>query len=543
MSAGFKLRKLLDFLLTSNEKHERPQWDSNLEYYLCTIGYAVGFGSLWRFPYLVYENGGGAFLIPYFFFFTILCFPLFLLETSIGQSFRTSVTGSYERIAKKFRGIGIAQMVVIFFTGSFYNILLAYSLIFLWDSFSWPLPWKVEDSQETGTLWNSNYFKNDVLHLTQGVSELGNINTSVLIATIVSFFICYLCIAKGIKATGKVVYVTAPAPYFFLIIFLIRGLFLDGAWDGIKFLFAVDWSKLFQFTTWYRAANQVLFQYSLATGAINAFASYKEPHEKLIKPAFVIPGITAITGILCGFTVFTYMGHMAKVAGVSISELPLAGPDLVFVAYPAALTLMPGSNIWAIFFFIMLFSLGIDTEFAFMETIAGYIEDERIKVFGKEVRVEVSRVLIMVALFLAGFVLNFDGGFHFLSLYDSYATVVPMMLTAFLECVVFGWIYGTDKVDEIISINVGERFPPFATICIKYLALPVLALMTIFSFFQLVFVDLFTYPWWGSLIGLILMGLPIGIIIRNYIKYKDDKATEVWIELSQPIHSTSSTQK
>jgi len=544
------MSKILNFLKgllhsNSNENHERAQWDSNAEYYLCTLGYAVGFGSLWRFPYLLYENGGGASLIPYFIFVFILAFPLFYMETAIGQSFKTSVTGCFEKVSKKFKGVGLSELIITFFMGSYYNLLMAYAIIFFVKSFSWPLPWKVEDPDETGALWNPEYFKHDILNLTSGISELGSINVPILLASLTSFFICYLCIAKGLKMTGKVAYITSPAPYFFLIVFLFRGVFLDGAWDGIKFLFAVDWSKLFNLTTWYRAANQVLFQYSLATGTLFAFASYKESHQSLMKPAFIIPGITALTGILCGLTVFTYMGHMAKVAGVSLNELPLSGPDLVFVAYPAALTLMPGSTIWSILFFVMLFFLGIDTEFAFMETIAGYLEDEKIKIFGKDLRMEVSRIIIMLALFLAGFILNFDGGFHFLAFYDDYSTIVPMMVAALLECVVFGWVYGTDRIDRMILKNTGEKFPAYATICIKYIAIPILGILMIGSFIKLVFIDLFNYPWWGGLIGLTLMGMPISSIIYFYKKYKNEKieiqeGDEAWIELTEPMNKFGS---
>ena len=533
---------------TNEGKHERAQWGALTEYYLCTLGYAVGYGSLWRFPYLVYENGGGAFLIPYFLFVIILCFPLFYLETSLGQCLRTSVTGVFEKIDKKYRGIGIGELIITFFMGAYYNILLAYSILFLWKSFSWQLPWKVDQVNDDGILWNTEYFKNDILHLTEGIHELGNMNYPVLISNILAFLIAYLCISKGLKATGKVAYVTSPAPYFFLFIFLIRGFFLDGAWDGIAFLFQVDWSKLFLFSTWYRAANQVLFQYSLATGTMVAFASYKEPHQGLTRPAIIIPIITALTGILCGLTVFTYMGHMAKVAGKSISELPLAGPDLVFVAYPAALTLMPGSTIWAILFFLMLFFLGIDTEFAFMETIAAYFEDEKIQIFGKVPRIEVTRVIVVVALFIAGFPLNFDGGFHFLAFYDDYSTIVPLLVSALLECVVFGWIFGTDKIEAMIQKTTGERFPRYATICIKYAVIPILGILILSSFINLIFVDLFKYPWWGQILGLILLGMPLGAVVYYYRKYRyggpeydnGGETDRPWIELNEPIRRSDS---
>ena len=109
-----KWSNLVEDFHTNGANHERVKWGAIAEYYLCSLGCAVGYGSLWRFPYLVYENGGGAFLIPYFIFVVILCFPLLFLESALGQTFRTSVTGVFERVGKQYKGIGIAQMSSLF---------------------------------------------------------------------------------------------------------------------------------------------------------------------------------------------------------------------------------------------------------------------------------------------------------------------------------------------------------------------------------------------------------------------------------------------
>ena len=236
---------------------------------------------------------------------------------------------------------------------------------------------------------------------------------------------------------------------------------------------------------------------------------------------------------------------MAKVANVPINELPLAGPDLVFVAFPAALTLMPGATLWAIAFFIMLFLVGVDTQFAFLETLAGYVEDEKIKIFGKEIRIEAGRVMITVALFVAGFILNFDGGFHFLALFDDYSTIIPMMLSALLECVVFAWIYRTQNIDALVYKYTGERFHKYATICLKYVVIPLLSFLIISSFYKLAFVQIQQYPWWAGAIGLFLIVLPVFVIVCYYYKHKDDQnrfsENQQWIEMTQqPMNSFAS---
>ena len=146
-------------------------------------------------------------------------------------------------------------MIICFFEAIYYNMFLSYSLIFFWDSWKDPLPWYIPGDSSNGVIWDSNYFYNDVLQKNQNEEGLGGFNWNVVLSTFVSYIILYLCIAKGIQSTGRVVYVTATAPYVLLTILLIRGLFLPGAGMGISYLFAVDWSKIWSFRIWIKAAG------------------------------------------------------------------------------------------------------------------------------------------------------------------------------------------------------------------------------------------------------------------------------------------------
>ena len=330
---------------------------------------------------------------------------------------------------------------------------------------------------------------------------------------------------KGIKSSGKVTYFSAPAPYVLLFILLLRGIFLDGAWDGIAYLFKVDWAKLFDLTIWVRAAGQVFFQIAVGVGTLILFASYKDRHQPLFRSALIIPGITAATGFLCGITVFVYMGHMAHVANVEINQLPLAGPDLVFVAYPAALTLLPFSHFWAVLFFIMLFLLGMDTEFAFIEVVASHFEDERFLIKGKELKPEFLRLFITFAIFLLGFVLYTRGGFYFMPIYDTYSVNLPVIVVVGLECLVVAWYFGWDKLTVLIRKYTNEEVPTYVQVMTKFAAIPILGILALVAFLDQ-FWALFDMPWWFAIIALILMMVPFHILVDNYYKYKDEKKEE-----------------
>jgi len=154
--------------------------------------------------------------------------------------------------------LGVCQVIICFAVTVYYNLLLAYSLVYLWDSFKHPLPWITEDSGN-GKIWDVSYFYDKILHLTPDISEIGTINTRVLIGNVVAFVVVYICIAKGIKTSGKIAYVTVLAPYVLSAGLLLRGLFLEGSGNGISYLFTIDLSKLTDPTIWYNALNQVFF--------------------------------------------------------------------------------------------------------------------------------------------------------------------------------------------------------------------------------------------------------------------------------------------
>ncbi|RWS14029.1 Sodium-dependent neutral amino acid transporter SLC6A17-like protein [Dinothrombium tinctorium] len=119
----------------------RESWDSKLQFMLATIGYAVGLGNVWRFPYLAQKNGGGAFLIPYLIMLAIEGIPVFYLELAVGQRLRKGAIGAWNLVSNYLGGIGIASAVVSFNVALYYNTIIAWCIFYLFHSFESPLPW------------------------------------------------------------------------------------------------------------------------------------------------------------------------------------------------------------------------------------------------------------------------------------------------------------------------------------------------------------------------------------------------------------------
>lgn len=120
---------------------ERESWDSKLTFLLATVGYAVGLGNVWRFPYLAQKNGGGAFLIPYFVMLAIEGIPIFYLELAIGQRLRKGAIGVWHQVSPYLGGIGISSAVVSFNVALYYNSIIAWCLFYFAQSFQAELPW------------------------------------------------------------------------------------------------------------------------------------------------------------------------------------------------------------------------------------------------------------------------------------------------------------------------------------------------------------------------------------------------------------------
>ncbi|CAL4064445.1 unnamed protein product, partial [Meganyctiphanes norvegica] len=203
------------------EGSDAPEsWDSKLQFILATIGYAVGLGNIWRFPYLAQKNGGGAFLIPYAIMLTFLGLPLFYMELALGQRMRKGSLGSWKQISPYLGGVGIAAAVVSFLVALYYNTVIAWCLYYLFQSFQSPLPWSdcphavgvVENNATAVTLARecdmagpTQYFwYRDTLIITDDINTMGELNWKIVGCMAIAWFLIYICIMKGIVASGKV---------------------------------------------------------------------------------------------------------------------------------------------------------------------------------------------------------------------------------------------------------------------------------------------------------------------------------------------------
>ncbi|KAK9528929.1 hypothetical protein VZT92_013058 [Zoarces viviparus] len=498
-----------------HKPQEREQWGSKIEFILAVAGHIVGLGNVWRFPYLCYKNGGGVFFIPYVLFLFTCGIPLFFLETSLGQY--TSQGG--------ITCLGYGSQVVVLYTGVYYIIILAWAFLYLFSSFSSELPWATcHNSWNTDGCFEHGHNQTSPLHLygnstssvvefwerrilglSGGIEKIGNVRWDLALCLLLAWMLCYFCVWNGIKSTGKVVYFTATFPYVMLLVLLVRGFTLPGAKDGIMFYLYPDPSRLTDPEVWMDAGSQVFYSYGVCTGVLTSLGSYNKYNNNCYRDCVYLCLLNTLTSFVAGFAIFSVLGFMAKEQGVDISMVAESGPGLAFIAYPRAVALMPLPQLWAIFFFVMIIFLGLDSEFVCQEALVTTITDMYPDFFQNHCRRKLLLLAISVGSFFVGLLMVTEGGLYIFQLFDYYAcSGMTLLLFAILQSLCIGWVYGADRQYENIKDMIGYQPRPFMKYCWQYFTPAICTFTFLFSLVKytpLTFNNMYEYPWWGYTIG------------------------------------------
>ncbi|KPP66307.1 hypothetical protein Z043_115200 [Scleropages formosus] len=399
--------------------------------------------------------------------------PLLLMEFAIGQYTRLGPVLTLAKICPLLKGVGLATVVISFILCTYYNVLMTWALYYLFNSFGTPLPWQscnntwnLVSNCSTGFpgnathLWSSSqqFFDYKLLEMTDGIERMGELRWELFGLLVLAWIIVYLCIFKGVKSTGKVVYFTATFPYFILFTLLINNVQLPGANDGILYFLMPNWGKLLEVQVWVNAAAQIFNSIGIAFGSMISMASYNKFNNNIIRDTLIVALANSATSILAGFVIFSAIGYMAHVHHLPVDNIATDGPGLVFVVYPEIFSTLPVSQLWASLFFLMLLCLGLDSQFAMVEVAVTCLMD---CVGPKLLKVLKHKELVVLAVCTIGFLLGIphitqcyvsmmlascntvvpkQGGIYVFQLMDHYTAVVSLMFLAFFECILISSI-------------------------------------------------------------------------------------------------------
>uniref|UniRef100_A0A667X069 Transporter n=1 Tax=Myripristis murdjan TaxID=586833 RepID=A0A667X069_9TELE len=542
--------------MENEEAKDRPKWDNKAQYLLTCVGFCVGLGNVWRFPYLCQSHGGGAFMIPFLILLVLEGIPLLHLEFAIGQRLRKGSVGVWRSINPYLTGVGIASMLVSFLVGMYYNTIMAWIMWYLYNSFQDPLPWSQcpLNANRTGLVTECarsttvDYFwYRETLNTSANIEESGGLQWWMVLTLVSAWTLLYVCCIRGIETTGKAVYITSTLPYLVLTIFLIRGLTLKGSVEGIKFLFTPDVNELMNPSTWLDAGTQVFYSFSLAFGGLISFSSYNSIHNNCEQDAVIISIINGCTSVYSATVIYSIIGFRATekydnclgnnilqlmnafnypegtitesnykdvlaslnhtnpaiIQGLDIENCNMQdflsqgveGTGLAFIVFTEAITKMPVSPIWAVLFFIMLFCLGLSTMFGNIEGVVVPLQD--LNILPKKWPKEIFTGLTCLVSFALGLIFALRSGNYWLALFDGFAGSIPLLIIAFFEMISVIYIYGVDRFNEDIEFMIGHKPNLFWQVTWRVVSPLIMAVIFVFYFVTQISKNL-TYLVWDQ---------------------------------------------
>ena len=437
--------------------NKRDQWGTKFGFILAAVGSAVGLGNIWRFPYLVYENGGGAFLVPYFFAIFTAGIPLLILEYGMGHKFRGSTPLAFSK--------------------------------------GW------------GNDPNS-YFYNGFLKLTESPFQFGTVIWSILIGITlvwgISWFICYKGVKGGIEKLNKVL---LPTLVLIMIIIVLKGITLEGATLGLNKLFTPDWSKVMEPKVWIAAYGQVFYSLSLAMGIMMTYSSYLPKKTDINNSAFMTAFANCGFEFLCAIGVFAILGFMATSQGVGIEEVVSSGIGLAFIVFPKVFSVMGvwGTILGCLFFTCLVFA-GLTSCVSLVEAVSSAVIDKTGWSRKKVVSVIALLGVIMSSTFASG------AGLYVLDIMDNFINCYGIVVVGLLEAIFIGWIIKPEKVRNHTNETSYFRIGKWWDFTVKFIIPVMLTIMLVSNFLTEVRTPyggyslpaLFAYGW--SIIGLGIIG-------------------------------------
>ncbi|XP_073324148.1 sodium- and chloride-dependent neutral and basic amino acid transporter B(0+)-like [Pagrus major] len=476
-----------------DENPNRGNWTNKTEYMLTLVGYAIGLGNIWRFPYLAYKNGGGVFLIPYFLMLVLCGIPLVALESAIGQ-FCSQGPVNMWRAVPLMQGVGLSVVVGSTLLAIYYNVIIAYSLYYMFASFQFPLPWSScfswaeSNCSNTPTVYcnvsgivvsnwtlenrtcpssdmitvpmqspSEQYWDHVALQRSSGLDDTGPVVWHLALCLLLTAMFSAVALIRGIKSSGKVVYFTATFPYVILLILLIRGVTLEGARDGIEFFIGSqsNMTKLMEAQVWRDAAAQTFFTLCISLGGLVTLSSYNNFHNNMFLDTIVISLVNHVTSVFAGIAIFSILGHMAYLYGKPIGAVVKEGFGLAFIAYPEALSKLPISTLWSILFFLMMFLVGLDSQFTILEVIITCLYDAIPGTFrSKRSLLTISTCAII---YLLGLPCVTRAGIYWVTLLDTFTANIAPLVLSLIEVIGFIYIYGGNHLIKDIEMMLGKK--------------------------------------------------------------------------------------
>lgn len=428
--------------MSQNTAPTREVFSSRMAFLLAAIGSAVGLGNIWRFPYVAYENGGGAFLVPYLIGLLTAGIPLLFLDYALGHRYRGSAPLVFRRIRPWAEPIGWIQVGICFFITIYYAAIIAWAGLYTVKSFN--KAWGNEPS---------DYFMKDFLNYDSSTQISTHIVPQIAIALAIVWIVAVIVLAMGIdEGIGKASKIFMPILTVLFILVVIQALFLPGSAQGLNAFFTPNWEVLSNPSVWVAAYGQIFFSLSVGFGIMLTYSSYLKPRTNLTGTGLVTGFANSSFEVLAGIGVFAALGYMAYQQNVGVNEVATSGIGLAFIAFPTIINEMPLGSIFGVLFFGSLAIAGFTSLFSLLEVVVSAIKD-KLDLDRKTTAISTGVVMGLLSLGL----FSTTSGLATLDIMDKFTNNIGIVAIALISIIVLDWILR--RIEEFsLHLNVVSSF-------------------------------------------------------------------------------------
>ncbi len=406
----------------------REQWGTRAGFLLAAIGSAIGLGNIWRFPAVAYDNGGGAFFLPYVFALLTAGIPLLALEYAIGHRFRGSAPLAFRRLHARAEWLGWWQIAISLVIASYYAVIVA-----------WAGSYTVFAATEAWADDPEDFFFGSYLQQTAEAGALGGLVPAVVVPLVAVWAVVLIVLLRGVRRGIELANrIMIPTLVITFLVLVVRAVSLPGAAGGLDAFFRPDFAGLFEPAVWVAAYGQIFFSLSIAFAIMITYASYLPRRTDLTGSGMIAGFANASFELLAGIGVFAALGFMAATQGIAVDEVVADGIGLAFVVFPEILSTFPAlQGLFGVLFFGSLLLAGLSSLISIVQTVVAAVGDK----LGWPQR----RAVLVTGLPLAAASLLYAtrGGVAYLDVVDYFINGFGIAAAGLVEVVLIAWVLRT----------------------------------------------------------------------------------------------------
>ncbi len=431
----------------------RENWSARSGFIIAAIGSAVGLGNIWRFPYVAYENGGGAFLIPYLIAIFAAGLPLLFLDYAVGHKFRKAPPTAYKKLMNS-ESLGWWQVMVTLVIGIYYASVLSWAGSYMFYSVG----------QQWGTDTQSFFFST---YLQNGEGLLFGFVPTLFIGLVVVWavvmFILYGGVRRGVELANKIFMPLLVVLFSILVIQAVR---LPGAVDGLNAFFTPNWEAMSNYKVWLAAFGHIFFSLSVGFGIMLTYASYLKRKTNMTGAGVVVALANSSFEILAGIGVFAALGFMAHSAGASVEDVVSGGIGLAFIAFPKIISSMgAGGDLFGFLFFASLTVAGITSMVSILQVPIAAFQDKLGWSLKKSVTIVAGSSAVVSTLLFSS-----HSAITFVDIIDYFANNIGIVGGGLLSIILVSWFRRPllkqlkDHVNQYASLKLGRSWDFLLTV-------------------------------------------------------------------------------